>query len=156
MKQIIALAFAGLLLAACNDTATKTETVETSDTVAPVTTTTTTTTSNYTASEGDISRRNGKVMVMHNGEWVEADAEVKLDNGVVIYRDGRVVNADKEMELQEGEIISKTGAFFDRTGNAIENAWDDTRRGVKKAGKAVGDAARKLGDKVEDAVNDSN
>jgi hypothetical protein len=53
-------------------------------------------------------------------------------------------------------VVNRTGRFFDRTGNAIENVWDDTKRGVKKAGKAVGNAAKKAGEKVEDAVTDDN
>jgi hypothetical protein len=34
--------------------------------------------------------------------------------------------------------------------------WDDTKRGVKKAGKAIGIAAEKAGDKIEDAVDNDN
>ena len=84
MKKIIAMAFAGLSLAACNNDA-DTASVETD-----TTTTTTTTTTTYTPVDGDVTYRENKVMVMRNGEWVEADDDVTLDNGVVVYRTGKV------------------------------------------------------------------
>jgi hypothetical protein len=76
-----------------------------------------------------------------------------LDNNVTVTRTGRVVRDGRERELEEGQTVNRTGAFFDRTGNAIENAWDDTKAGVKKAADKVGDAAKKAGDKIEDAVD---
>ncbi|WP_132051122.1 DUF6799 domain-containing protein [Pseudocnuella soli] len=159
MKKIFALAFAAVSLAACNDG--ENATVSTETTTVPETTTMDTmgaaaTTSDsyaYAPSEGDVTRRGDDVMVYRNGAWVEADNDVRLDDGVVVYRDGRVTRDGNEVVLEDGEVVSKTGRFFDRAGNAIENAWDKTKSGVKKAGKEVGDAARKAGDKIENAVD---
>ena len=91
----------------------------------------------YTASEGDVSYRNGKVVVYRNNEWVETDKDVNLDNGVVVRRNGRVERNGKTVELREGETVDRTGRFFDKAGNAIEDAWDATKRGAKKAKEEV-------------------
>jgi hypothetical protein len=110
----------------------------------------------YKPADGDVTYRDGKLMVMRNGEWKEADDEVKLENGAVVYKDGRVVKDDKEITLQDGEVVSEEGDVFDRAGNAIESAWKDTKQGVKDAGKEIEKGAKKAGDKVEDAVDDDD
>ena len=157
MKKIFSFAMAVIALTACQ-TNTKTTTTEADgDTTSTVTTTTTTSDNTaYAPAEGDVTRRDGKVMVMRNGVWVEADKEVTLDNDVVVYKNGKVKKQDREIELEDGEVVTKTGDFFDRTGHAIENAWDKTKEGVKDAGKAVGVAAEKLGNKAKDAVDDDD
>ncbi|MEO6818397.1 MAG: hypothetical protein ABI204_01620 [Ginsengibacter sp.] len=48
----------------------------------------------------------------------------------------------KSVVLNDGEVVTRTGHFFDKTGAAIEDGWDATKRGIKKAGDAIGDAAR--------------
>jgi predicted small secreted protein len=141
MKKILGMMAAVFTLAACND-GTDNATVETRDTT---TMTTTNTASAYSASEGDVTYRNNKVLVMRNGEWVETNEDVTLDNGVVVKPNGRVVRNNEEIEMEDGEVVTRTGNFFDRTGQAIEDAWDATKRGVKKAGQ-----------KVEDAVDRNN
>ncbi len=149
MKKFIALALVAFTFAACNDDA------DTADVTADTTsTTTTTTTTTYTAAEGDVTYRENKVMVYRNGQWVESTEDVKMDNNVVVYRDGRVTRDGKEVRLEDGEVIDRTGNFWGRTGQAIENGWDRTKEGVKDAGKAVGDAAEKVGEKVKNAVDD--
>jgi hypothetical protein len=165
MKKIIALAFAAFSLAACNDNEADDVTVETEDTTSvavdtnttvDTTITTTTTSKAYTPEEGDVIYRNKKVMVRRNGEWVETNEDVKLDNGVVVNREGKVRKDGREVELEEGEAVSKTGEFFDKTGRAIENAWDATKEGAKDAGRAVKKVAKKVGEKVENAVEPDN
>jgi hypothetical protein len=101
----------------------------------------TTTTKTYTASEGDVSYRGGKVVVYRDNNWVDADADVTLDNGVIVRRTGRVAKDNEEYELDEGVVVTKKGDFWDRAGNAIENGWE----GVKSA-------FRKVRDEVKDAV----
>jgi hypothetical protein len=111
----------------------------------------------YAPAEGDVTRRDGKVMVMRNGQWVAADKDVNMDNGVVVRRNGRVTREGKEIELEDGEVVNRTGNFFDRTGRTLEKGWDRTKEGAKEMGKDIRDATRKAGDKVEDAVdNDRN
>lgn len=156
MKKIMTIAFAAVSLAACN-AGTDNKTTGTSDEKTEVTTTSTTTNTAYAPAEGDVSRRDGKVMVMRNGQWVEADTDITLDNGTVVNRSGRVSRDGKEIELNDGEVVNKTGDFFDRSGKAIENAWEKTKEGAKEVGKDVGEAAKKAGDKLKDAVdNDDN
>ncbi|RYD89317.1 MAG: hypothetical protein EOP50_17710 [Sphingobacteriales bacterium] len=124
------------------------------DVKSTTTTTTTSTSSNqaYAPAEGDVTRRNGKVMVYRSNTWVSADRDMTGDNGVTISRSGSVTREGKTVEIQEGETVNRSGSFWDKTGNAVSNAWDDTKHGVKKAGKAVGNAAQKVGHEVKDAV----
>lgn len=149
MTKIIVMAFAATcFLAACNDgdTTDKTKVDSTQNT-------TTTTTTTYTPVEGDVQYSGNKVMVMKNGAWVEADADVKLDNGVTVYRNGRVERGDYEIVLQDGEVVNRSGDFFDKTGNAIANAWDATKEGASAVGRAVKKGVSKIGDKIEGAVD---
>jgi hypothetical protein len=155
MKKIFAIGLLALSFAACGD-ADNDDRIESNEMNPDTVATTTTTTTSYSPVDGDVIYRDEKVFVMRNGAWVEADEDVKLDNGVVVHKDGHVIKDDREIELNDGEMVNKSGDFFDRTGVAIENAWDDTKRGVKKAGKAVGNAAEKLGDKTKDAVDGDN
>ena len=146
MTKIIVIAFAALTLAACNDTATdKTTTVDTTQN--------TTTTTTYTPIEGDVKYEGQKVLVLRNGAWVEADADVNLENGVVVYRTGRVQRGDYEVELRDGEVVNRSGDFFDRTGNTVEGVWDATKEGASSAGRAVKKVVSKIGDKIEGAVD---
>jgi outer membrane biogenesis lipoprotein LolB len=80
MKKIFAFAFIAAAFTACNDADTDTTSVDTDTTT---TSTTMTTTRSYSAAEGDVSYRNEKLMVYRNGNWVESDKDVTLDNGIV-------------------------------------------------------------------------
>jgi predicted small secreted protein len=162
MKKIVTVAFAAISLAACNDNTADNATVDTNkDTIANTNTTTTTTTSTnesaaYAPAEGDVTYRGNKVMVMRNGQWVESNEDVRLDNGVVVYRDGRVKRDNNEIRLEDGEVVNRTGNFFDRAGNTLEKGWDKTKEGVKDAGKAIGNTAEKIGEKAKKAVKDDD
>lgn len=161
MKSTILLAFAALSLTACgNDATDNTTTTTTTDTAALVNSnaapTTTNTVDTYTPAEGDVVYRERKVLVMKNGQWVDADNDVTLDDGVVVRRNGTVVKDNNEVHLEEGEHVSRAGRFFDKTGNVLEHAWDKTKEGAKKAGNAVERAADKVGDKVHDATHDDD
>lgn len=146
MTKIIVMAFAVICLAACNDTASdKTTTVDSTNNV--------TTTTTYTPVDGDVKYEGTKVLVLRNGAWVEADADVKLDNGVTVYRNGRVERGDYEIELRDGEVVNRSGDFFDRTGVAIANAWDATKEGASDAGRAVKKGVSKIGDKIEGVLD---
>ena len=91
------------------------------------TTTMSSTYSVYTPEEGDGIYRDNTVKVMKNGQWVNAENDVKMDDGVVVYRNGKVIKGDKEVELHDGEIVNKAGNFFNRSGEAFEDAWDATK-----------------------------
>jgi hypothetical protein len=153
MKKIIVMTFAAFSLAACNNAETDNATVDTEDTTT-TTKTTTTTSAAYAPAEGDVTYREKKVMIWRNGQWIEADEDVRMDNGVVVYRTGKVKKGEKEIELEEGEVVDRSGNIFDKTGRAIENAWGATKEGVKDAGRAVGNAAEKVGKEAKDVVDD--
>jgi hypothetical protein len=114
-------------LVACNNTTDTTTT--TSDSV---TLTNENTGQAYRPVEGDVTNRGGRVMVYRNNNWVEADRDVDMDGGIIVRRDGRVVRNNEEIELREGEVVTRTGRILDKTGNAIEKGWDETKEGVKK------------------------
>lgn len=158
MKKIFAFAVLAASISACNDADNNTTTVD-SDTSTTTTTVTTpdtlsqTTTATYTPAEGDVSYRNGKVVVWKNNDWVVSDKDVTLDNGVVVNRKGEVRRDKDVVNLEEGEVVSRTGNFFDKAGNAIDDAWDATKRGAKKAGNAIEKGAKKVGEKTKDALD---
>lgn len=152
MKKIFVIAFTAMSLVACNDADKTTETEITKDTskqsVEPTPSGTT-----YAPADGDVIYRENKVYVMRNGNWAEADNDIKFDNGVTVYRNGRVVRNDMEIELRDGEIVNRTGDFLDRSGNAIDNAWEATKEGTKDAGRAVKRTAKKVGEKIGNVVD---
>lgn len=166
MKKIMALAFAAVSLAACNDSTTDTTTVETTDststtiTPAPDTTTTMATDTNtsmaYAPTEGDVTYREKKVRVYRSGQWADADGDITLDNGVVVSKNGRVTRDGKAIDLEDGEVVTKTGNFFDRAGNTIEKGWDKTKEGVKDAANAIEKGAKKVGKEAKDLVTDDD
>lgn len=135
MKQILLTAGIVFLLS-CNDD--KKDSKST-------TSTETNTSKTYTAIEGDVSYKGGKVMVYRNNSWVEADGDITVDNGIIVRRTGRVAKDNEEYELEDGVVVTKTGNFFDRAGNTIENGWE----GVKKA-------FRNVKEEVKDALTPDN
>jgi hypothetical protein len=160
MKKLFVLGFAALVFAACSDNQADTSTTDRDDTMhntTPVTTSTAPDTGpGYTAVDGDVTYTGSKVRVMRNREWVDADTDITLDDGTVVYRDGRVKKQDREISLNDGEVVNRTGNFFDKSGRAIENAWDATKEGAKKAGKAIENTAEKAGEKAKKAVQDDD
>lgn len=161
MKNILSVLAVTAALVACNDNASYNDRIanpESPDSnmfnpdAAPAPTV-------YSPSNGDVTYRDDQVLVMRNGEWVQADSDVTLENGAIVYRDGTVKKDDRKTKLEEGEVVTRAGNFFDRAGHAIENAWDDVKQGVKDAGNEIEKEARKAGEKVDetfDGDNDNN
>ena len=118
----------------------------------PAETTTTTTYTQYR--DGDVKMVEKKVMVYRNGNWVAADSDVTMTNGTVVKVNGEVVKDGKTRTLEDGEVVNTSGDFFDRTGNALSNAWEDTKEGAKDAWDATKKGAKKVGEKTEEVVND--
>lgn len=143
MKKIIVLALAATTFAACSEQKSNESTMVTTDSSTEVTMdkmdNTTTTTTTYTPADGDISYTNGKVMVWRNNAYIEADNDVTLDDNIVVKRNGEATRNGVVIKLEDGERVSKTGRFFNRTGEAIEDGWDATKRGAKKVGEKVKD-----------------
>jgi hypothetical protein len=131
MKKLFVLAVIAATVLSCNSGNTDTTTTI-SDTTSNTATATT-----YTPSEGDVKYRDGKLLVWRNNEWVVADDDVTLNDGVVVRRNGEVKRGDDVVVLKDGEVVDRSGRFFDEAGNAIEDAWDATKKGVKKAGEEV-------------------
>lgn len=156
MKRILVFALAASLLAACNDQkSTETTTTVNSDTATIITpgASTSTTSTLYTPAEGDIMYRDGKVMVWRNNGYILADNDVKLDDNIVVRKNGEVIRNGVVVKLEDGQGVSKTGRFFNKAGEAIDDAWDATKAGVKKAADAVGKGAKKVGEEVKEAVH---
>ena len=153
MKKIFFMACVAASLAACNNAGTDENTpvgdnaIVTTDS-ATLAQNTTPTIAAYTPAEGDVSYRSGNLMVWKGNEWVKADGDVKLDNGIIIYKNGEVKKEDRTITLKEGEVVDRSGNFFDDAGHAINDAWDATKQGVSDAGKAIGDAAKDAKDAV--------
>lgn len=156
MKKFPAIIIAAMLAASCNNstsTTDTTDTIATTDPTMPVITTDADTTVAYVPADGDVIYRDEKVYVRENGNWAEAKRDITLDNGEVVYYKTHTIKKDgKTIELKANETVSKTGRFFDRTGQAIANAWDDTKDAVSDAGKAVGKTAKKVGKEIDTAV----
>ena len=155
MKTIIVLAVTALSIAACNNKKNAETTTSTGDTLV----TTKEMSGDYSRdnayipAEGDVIYRNGKVLVWRNGNYVETDKDVELENGIIVQKNGEVIKADKKVKLEEGESVNKSGNFFDKAGNVIEDAWEGTKKGVKKAADAVEKAGKKAGEEVKETVN---
>ena len=164
MKRLLMVATVAMSMMACNDQQSSTTQVVTDSTgmsrmnadTAMVTTpsSTTTTTSNvYTPSEGDLRYRNGKLEVYKNGQYVIAETDVTIDNGVVVRRNGEVVRDGQTVRIEDGGTVTRAGRFFDKAGEGISDAWDATKKGVQKAGEAIKKAGQKVGEETKKVVN---
>lgn len=153
MKKLFALAFLAVGFAACNNNA---ENKDGDDTLAVVTDTAVVveqvpvpTQPTYT--EGDVSRRDGKVVVYNNGNWVPVEKDIVLDDGTTVTAKGEAKNKEgKVYVIEDGYYVTRAGRFFDRTGQAINNAWDATKEGVKNAAEAVKEGAENVGDHLKE------
>lgn len=155
MKKIILIASVVALLSACNAN-TEESTVVSTDTLgpvnhteAPVNTTQTIVVNRYTPADGDVIYRDHQLMVWRGNEWVKVEKDVTLANGVVIYKNGDVKKEGKTVKLEDGEVVTSVGKFFNKTGDAINDAWGSTKKGVNDAGNAIDKAAKDIKKSVE-------
>ncbi len=95
-------------------------------------------------------------MVYRNGEWVESDKDVTLDNGIVVSRKSKVRRDKDVVIINDGEVLDRSGNFWDKTGNAIEDGWDATKRGIKNAANAIEKGAKKVGEETKDVFTDDD
>lgn len=156
MKKVFVLAIASASLIACNNTETPSINDDTRDNSTVVTEPASPTTTAYVPVDGDVAYRDHKVHVYRNGAWVEAEEDVKLDDGIIVYRNGKVKKDDDVVVLEDGEVVNKNGEFFDKAGQKIENAWDDTKEGASKVGDKIEKGADKVKDKAHDAVENEH
>jgi len=154
MKKIFLITFAAAALTACNSATTtenstvNTDSVASADTNDSMSTTVNTSTTTYTPAEGDVTYKDNQLMVWRGNAWVKADDDVKMDDGVTVYKDGKVKKDNKTVTLDDGEVVDHNGNFFDKTGHAISDAWDATKKGVNEAGEAIGNAAKDTKDAI--------
>ena len=89
MKKLIALSLIAVGFAACNNQAENKENADTlavnvDSVVAPA----------ITYTEGDVSRKDGKVVVYKNGEWAAIDKDLVLEDGTVVTVNGEAKSKD--------------------------------------------------------------
>jgi hypothetical protein len=155
MKKIFLMAMIVSILSACNSNTDESEFV-TADTLGSVKTneypvsTESVVVTKYTPTEGDVTYRNNQLMVWKNNDWVIVEKDITLDNGIIIYKNGEVKREGKIIKLEDGEVVTSVGKFFNKTGEAIADAWDSTRKGMKKVGEAIDKAAKDIEKSVED------
>ena len=158
MKNLIVFVFSGYLLMGCNTSSTNNTTSDTISTTTSETGKVDTVVGpgpTYNPAEGDVTYRNSKLMVRQNDQWVEPEKDVTLDSDIVVYRTGRVKRGNREIVLEDSQVVSRSGNIFDKTGRALDDAWDATKKGVNDAANAVKKAAKKVGDKTDDVIHDS-
>ena len=150
MKKIFLAVCVATLFAACNSEGSKTDVTTThTDTTDKSMMSTTT----YTPSQGDITFKDRQLFIYQGDKWVATDKVTTMGNGVVVSTNGTIKNGEMTDSLAEGEIVSHTGDLYDKTGNAIHNAWDATKKGVNDAGNATKDGINKAGDAAKEGVN---
>jgi len=151
MKKVILICAVAASLAACKNTA---ETKATDITNDPMSNTTPPVSSPYTVTEGDIMRKGGVVVVYENGQWVPVTGEIILADGTVVTQRGEVKKEGRMVILDEGYTLSRTGAFFDKAGAAVEHAWDVTKDATKEAAQDIKDGTKKAVDNTKEAIRD--
>ena len=87
---------------------------------------------------------------------MESDKDVTLDNGIVVSRKGEVRRDKDVVVINDGEVLDRSGNFWDKTGNAIEDGWDATKRVVKNAANAIEKGAKKVGEETKDVFTDDD
>lgn len=154
MKKIFSLAAISFIIFSCNDNTTKTTETSLDTTMTKDGTVAATTVTTYTSADGDVTYKEGKLMIYENGSWKEAEKDVVLDDGTVVTVKGEAKDKNgKTVMVSDGGIINKTGKWFDKAGNAIANAWDDTKDAVKEGAHEVKQGAEKAGEKIKETVN---
>jgi hypothetical protein len=131
MKKLFLIVGIAGFMAACTDTTsdatTNTDTVTPAPMETPATTTvdTTATTTSAAMKDGVMTLKDGKVMVMTGGAWVELKAAVTTTNGRKVSPNGEVSKGDKKRKLEEGQMIDKDGQMMDKDGKMLDNSgWE--------------------------------
>lgn len=155
MKKFFLLALVAASLVACNSD-TSSNSADTDSDTAVVIDSGVVEVPVITYHEGDVIRKDGKVSVWKEGNWVVVEKDIVLDNGVVIAPNGNVKSKEgKVIVLEEGAYVNRTGNFFDRAGNAIQNAWDATKTGVSNAAEATKEGVKDAADATKDGLKDA-
>lgn len=129
MKKLFLIAGLAGFMVACTDTTsdatTDTDTVAAPPVEMPVTPVDTASAASTTMKEGVMTMKDGKVMVMTNGAWVELKEPVTTTNGRKVSVNGEVSKGDKKRKLEEGMMIDKDGQMMDKDGKMLDNSgWE--------------------------------
>ena len=149
MKKFFLIAISAASMAACNSSSTRDPASGAPDAAGGVSAAA----SAYKPSEGDVIFTNDHLMVYRGNEWVPETDRVTMGNGVVVFTTGEVKKGEQTRTLADGEIVSHNGNIFDKTGNAVKEAWDTSKHWVGRTGKAVGEAAGDAGEAVGHAAS---
>ncbi|MBX2921369.1 MAG: hypothetical protein KF746_04180 [Chitinophagaceae bacterium] len=159
MKKALFLAALTAVFAACgNESKTESEGATGSDvTVTPAETNKdeAPATVTYTAEEGDVMWKEGKLLVYKDGNWSVAEKDITLNDGTVISLKGDISKDGKTINIKEGETVKKTGQFFDKAGNAVSNAWDAAKEAVKDGADAVKEGVKDAAGAVKEGAQDA-
>ncbi len=124
MKKLFAIVAIAAFMTACNDSGSS-DTDTTKDSVMMSTEPTTEMTP-MVATDGSMTMKDGKMMVMKDGQWVGMDQEMTCTDGCKVKPDGEVVMKDGEkMMMKEGEMIDKDGHMMDANGKMMDMKMDD-------------------------------
>lgn len=146
MKKILLAAFISASVMACtNEADSSTELNDTTDNAANAT-------GSYTEKEGDVTYRNGKVMVWRDNQWVEAENDVEV-NGMTVRKTGVIVRDGEEVEMEEGEVVGPDDRYFDEAGNAIQDGWDGLKKGAHEAKEGVKKGYNEAKDEVKEVFD---
>ena len=171
MKKLLMIAAVAFAFTACTDEK-KTETTVVTDTSSnalmndAMLTDSIAAVQNVTAmGNGDIMMKDGKILIMKAGSWVEMKETTTTANGAKVMTNGTVITKEgNKIQLTEGGMIHNNGTVMDNSGKTIgqkvdaaldtggamfkEGAKDlkeETGRLIKKAGEGL----KKAGDKMQ-------
>ena len=127
-KLLILLAITGFMTA-CNNGAKKEDSSATGDTTTTTETTPAPDTQPTTAApaikDSVMQFKDGKVMIMVGGSWVELSATVTTTNGRKVSPNGEVSKSGKTRKMEEGMMIDKDGQMMDKDGKMMDNTgWE--------------------------------
>ncbi|MBX3253820.1 MAG: hypothetical protein KF862_06730 [Chitinophagaceae bacterium] len=156
MKKMFFIAATAVVLAACDSNGSE-ETTGTDVTLTPAETGKENVADKvtYVAEDGDVMWKDGKLLVYKDGNWSVAEKDITLNDGTTISLKGDVTKEGKTITIKEGESVKKTGEFFDKAGDAISNAWDAAKEGVKDGANAVKEGVTDAANAVKEEAKDA-
>ncbi len=105
--------------------------------------------------DGDITMKDGKVMIMKSGAWVVLDKAITLSNGTVVMPNGDVKMKDHTMKLMNGQSIKTTGEYYGTDGKIMEmmsHAGEKMQEGADKVKAEGAKMMDKAGDKMKEGA----
>lgn len=104
-------------------------------------------------SDGDLSRREGKMLIYKNGAWGTLEMDIQLEDSTTVTPKGQALSKDGlKFEIVEGYFITKAGRFFDKTGAAIENIWESASKDVSTVPKEINGQLPASGENIKEST----